>query len=151
MAQSLSNILLHLVFSTKERQPWPKDAGVRRELHAYMAGGLHAIDCPALIINGTEDHVHILCQLARTASPAGLVEEAKKRPSKWIKSRGTQFSGFQWQAGYGAFAVSESLAPRVRTYIAEQEQHHQRTSFENEFRALCRKNRICIDERYAWD
>jgi putative transposase len=151
MSQSLSRLYLHVVFSTKNRAPFLKDMTLRKEMHAYMTGTLQNIECPALIINGVEDHVHVLCRLSRNVSVAGLLEELKKQSSKWIKTQGPSHQDFYWQAGYGAFSVSESRLPEVRDYIANQEEHHRKITYQDEFRALCRKHGLELDERYAWD
>lgn len=151
MPQSLARIVLHLIFSTKNRAPFLRDASLRARLHAYMAGVLQDIGCEPILINGVEDHVHILCNLSRTVTIADLVEEVKKSPSMWMKKQGHQHRDFYWQAGYGAFAVSQSNVEQVRAYVAAQEEHHRDMSFQDEFRTMCRKHGITIDERYAWD
>ena len=151
MPQSLARVVLHVVFSTKNRIPFLRDAEVRARMHAYMAGVLQNIGCEPILINGVEDHVHILCNLSRTVSIAQLVEEAKKATSKWTKEQGPQYHDFFWQGGYGSFSVSQSNVEQVRAYIATQEEHDRRVSFQDEFRALCRKHGIEIDERYVWD
>ena len=151
MPQSLARVVLHVVFSTKNREPFLKDDDVRKRLHAYMAGVLQRIGCEPILIGGMEDHVHVLCNLSRTVTIAQLVEEAKKSPSKWVKEQGPQYREFFWQTGYGSFSVSQSNVEKVRAYIATQEEHHRKVSFQDEFRALCRKHGVEIDERYAWD
>ena len=151
MPQSLARVVLHLAFSTKNRSSFLKDADLRARLHAYIAGVLQKIGCEPILIGGVEDHVHILCNLSRTITVAELVEEAKKASSKWIKEQDRQYRDFFWQSGYAAFSVSESQVEKVRAYIAAQEQHHRKVSFQDEFRSLCRKHRIEIDERYVWD
>lgn len=151
MPQSLARVVLHVVFSTKNREPFLKDDDVRNRLHAYMAGVLQRIGCEPILIGGVEDHVHVLCNLSRTVTIAQLVEEAKKSPSKWVKEQGPQYREFFWQTGYGSFSVSQSNVEQVRAYIATQEEHHRKVSFQDEFRALCRMHGVEIDERYAWD
>ena len=151
MPQSLARVVLHVVFSTKNREPFLKDDDVRNRLHAYMAGVLQRIGCEPILIGGVEDHVHVLCNLSRTVTIAQLVEEAKKSPSKWVKEQGPQYREFFWQTGYGSFSVSQSNVEQVRAYVATQEEHHRKVSFQDEFRALCRKHGVEIDERYAWD
>ena len=151
MPQSLARVVLHVVFSTKNREPFLKDDDVRNRLHAYMAGVLQRMGCEPILIGGVEDHVHVLCNLSRTVTIAQLVEEAKKSPSKWVKEQGPQYREFFWQSGYGAFSVSQSNVEQVRAYIATQGEHHRKVSFQDEFRALCRKHGVEIDERYAWD
>jgi putative transposase len=151
MPQSLACVVLHVVFSTKNRVPFLKAPELRARRHAYMAGVLQNLGCEPILINGVEDHVHILCNQSRTITIAGLVEEAKKNPSKWMKEQGPAFSDFYWQAGYGAFSVSQSKVEQVRAYVANQEEHHRKVSFQDEFRALCQKHGLEIDERYVWD
>ena len=151
MPQSLARVVLHVVFSTKNRVPFLKDPELRARLHAYMAGALQAIGCEPILINGVEDHVHILCNLSRTVTIAGLVEAAKGSPSKWMKEQGPAYHDFYWQGGYGSFSVSQSNVEQVRAYIATQEEHHRGVSYQDEFRALCRKHGVEIDERYVWD
>jgi REP element-mobilizing transposase RayT len=151
MPQSLARVVLHVVFSTKNRVPFLRETEVRARLHAYMAGVLQNIGCEPILINGVEDHIHILCNLSRKVTIAGLVEEAKKSTSKWMKEQGPQYGDFFWQGGYGSFSVSQSNVEQVRAYIATQEEHHRTVSFQDEFRALCRKHGIEIDERYVWD
>jgi REP element-mobilizing transposase RayT len=151
MPQSLARVVLHVVFSTKNRVPLLKNSDHRSHLYAYLAGALQNIDCEPIFINGVEDHVHILCNFSRTLSIAALVEETKKSSSKWMKEQGPAFRNFFWQAGYGAFSVSQSNVERVRNYVATQAEHHRKVSFQDEFRALCRKHGIEIDERYVWD
>ena len=151
MPQSLARVVLHVVFSTKNREPFLKDADLRKRLHAYMAGVLQRIGCEPILVGGVEDHVHLLGNLSRTVTIAELVEEAKKSPSKWVKDQGPQYREFFWQSGYGAFSVSQSNVEQVRAYIATQEEHHRKVSFQDEFRALCRKHGVEIDERYVWD
>ena len=150
MPQSLARLHVHLIFSTKNREPILRDA-VRDSLHAYMATVLQNLDCPPVLINSVEDHVHTLFELARTVSVSEAVEQVKKSSSKWIKTQGNEFAGFAWQAGYGAFAVSESNLPAVRDYIANQKEHHRRKSFQQEYRAFLDRHRVAFDERYVWD
>ncbi|HVV99650.1 MAG TPA: IS200/IS605 family transposase [Planctomycetaceae bacterium] len=151
MPQSLANVLVHVVYSTKNRTPWLADAGLRNELHGTLIGTLDKIHCPSLQIQSVSDHIHILCRLARTMSVADLVEECKVSSSKWIKTKVPALSEFHWQAGYGAFSVSRSNSGQVTKYIAGQERHHQRMSFQDELRALLRRHDLEWDERYVWD
>jgi REP element-mobilizing transposase RayT len=152
MPQSLAKILIHLVYSTKNRHPWLAEPNLRNELYAYKATILRdKIDSPALAIGGFEDHLHMLLLLSRKFAIKDVVEEAKTETAKWIKKQGDQYADFHWQAGYGAFSVSESNAPQVKQYIANQPQHHARRSYQDEFRELCRRHEIEIDERYVWD
>src|SRR4051812_39667831 len=102
MPQSLSRILVHIIFSTKNRAALLQDLHVRRELEAYLAATLHTCQSPAISVGAVADHVHILCVLAKTLSVSKLVEEAKSSSSKWLKSKGPSLAGFYWQSGYGA-------------------------------------------------
>ena len=151
MPQSLARVVLHVVFSTKNREPFLKDDDVRNRLHAYMAGVLQRIGCEPILIGGVEDHVHVLCNLSRTVTIAQLVEEAKKSPSKWVKEQGPQYREFFWQTGYGSFSVSQSNVEQVRAYVAAQEEHHRKATFQDELRALCRRHGVEMDERHVWD
>jgi putative transposase len=152
MAQSVARVLIHIVFSTKDRRAWLKERELCDQLYKYMATVLrNEVDSPAIIINGYEDHIHALCQLSRKFSIAKVVQEAKTETSKWLKKQSPVTRNFTWQAGYGAFSVSESKVPNVKSYIANQVEHHRRVSYQDEFRKLCERHGIVLDERYAWD
>ena len=151
MPQSLAQIYLHIIFSTKAREPFVADDGIRKEMHAYLASIMKEYDSPALIVGGTADHVHILSMLSRTQTIATIVGEAKRNSSKWIKTKGGDLGKFQWQNGYGAFSVSASKVGEVRNYIANQMKHHQKFSFQEEYRIFLRKHGVEFDERYVWD
>ena len=150
MPQSLASLHIHLIFSTKNREAIISEK-IRPDLHAYMATVLNNLGCPALLINSMDDHVHLLFDLGRTVSVSTVVEEVKKTSSKWIKTKGESFSLFAWQAGYGAFAVSESNVAEVRAYIANQAEHHRKRSFQEEYRSFLERHRIAYDERHVWD
>lgn len=151
MPQSLSHVYIHLVFSTKNHQPFI-DELIQPELYSYIAKVLYE-ECssPAKIIGGVEDHTHILLNLSRTCTIASLVEMVKKRSSKWIKTKSEKYRAFQWQTGYGVFSVSKSGADEVAKYIANQREHHRKRSFKEEFRGFLDKHGIDYDERYVWD
>ncbi|HTR82081.1 MAG TPA: IS200/IS605 family transposase [Bacteroidota bacterium] len=151
MSQSLANVLIHIVFSTKHRFPFLVDKTVRKELHAYLGGTCKNLDCPVLIVGGVADHVHILSSLSRNLSIAKVVGEIKRGSSKWIKSKGGLLSKFAWQNGYGAFSVGQSEVERVKKYIANQEEHHRKKIFQDEYRAFLNAYKIKFDERYIWD
>jgi REP element-mobilizing transposase RayT len=146
--QSLARILVHLIFSTKNRQPTIA-AAVQPPLHAYLATVLQNHDCPSLQVGGTADHIHALFALSRTRSLAEVVEALKTSSSKWVKQQRLQ--SFAWQAGYGAFSVSESQLTAVIRYVARQEEHHRQLTFEDELRAFLTRHGIAYDERYVWD
>lgn len=150
MPQSLARLHIHLVFSTKNREPLISDP-VRAALHRYMATVLQNLGCAPVLINSVEDHIHLLFDLSRTVAVSQAVEDVKKSSSKWIKTQGPEFAGFAWQAGYGAFAVSESNVEAVRAYIADQREHHRKKTFQEEYRQFLERHRIAFDERYVWD
>ena len=149
MPQSLSNIVIHVVYSTKHREPW-LNSGVRPDLYQYTSGVLRKYDCGLIQIGGVDDHVHILCTLARTMWVAKLVERTKTATTSWLKER-EGFENFSWQAGYGAFSVGPSENDPVVRYIQNQENHHRKVSFKDEYRALLEEAKMEYDERYMWD
>ena len=151
MPQSLAKILLHVVFSTKERRPVLRDRALREEMHRYMGGILAGIDCPSIIVGGVEDHVHLLCILSRTCAPADMVKEVKRGSSLWIKKRAPECADFAWQNGYGIFSIGSSQIEEVRRYIAGQEEHHRKVTFQDEFRRLLQRYAVTFDEAYVWD
>src|SRR6516165_2802734 len=106
MSQSLTQIYLHIIFSTKDRIPHLKDKPLRDTLHAYMAGICKNLESPALIIGGVEDHVHLLTRHSKNLAVAMFIREIKRSSSKWVKQERAELSDFHWQAGYGAFSVS---------------------------------------------
>jgi putative transposase len=146
MPHTCGNILLHLIFSTAHRRPLIKPE-FRDDLFAYMGGIIREMNGTALIINGTADHVHILIRIRPSHAPAEIARVVKTNSSRWIRERCPEFA---WQTGYGAFSVSESNVPVVTKYIASQEEHHKKHSFEDEFRAFLAKNKITVDEKYLW-
>jgi putative transposase len=151
MPQSLSKILVHTVFSTKERRPFLRDQALREELHRYLGGILVRLDCQPVIVGGVEDHVHLLCALARACESALMVKEAKRGSSLWLKTKGEDLRDFAWQHGYGIFSIGFSQIQSARDYIAGQEEHHRKISFQDEFRQLLQRYEVEFDERYVWD
>jgi putative transposase len=151
MPQSLAKILVHTVFSTKERRPFLRNGNLRNELHAYLGGILKQHDCQPLVIGGVADHVHILSTLSRTCEAASMVKEIKRGSSLWIKEQEAALGDFAWQNGYGIFSIGASQVPTVKQYILNQEEHHRRTSYQDEFRKLLTLYGIEFDERYVWD
>jgi REP element-mobilizing transposase RayT len=148
MAQSLGTVLVHVVFSTKNRRRIIASES-RAALHGYLAAAVGAVGCDALRIGGTDDHVHALVSLARTRSVADLVQAMKGQSSKWMKEdrRVTEFS---WQAGYGAFSIGASQVDALIRYIDRQEDHHRRRSFQDELRAFLHRYGVPYDERFIW-
>ena len=150
MSQSLASIALHIIFSTQARLPFLKPE-YRPSLFSYLAGIAKGESSYVYEIGGIEDHVHILCSLPRTISPAKLVELIKKSSSKWLKTQSHDLIPFAWQSGYGAFSVSASQIDCVREYIRNQESHHRQGTFQNELMTLLHASNISYDERYLWD
>jgi putative transposase len=149
MSHSLAKVAIHLVFATKDREPVLADQ-IRSALHGYMATVLRNLRSPAVVINSMEDHVHILFELGRTVALSSAVEGVKRTSSRWIKTQGTEFAGFSWQSGYGAFAVSASKVAQVRRYIERQREHHESVMFEDEYRAFLQRHGVAYDEAYLW-
>ncbi len=151
MPQSLAQLYIHIVFSTKNRHAYLHDKTIREELHKYLGGTCNNLDCPVLRVGGYTDHVHILCRLGRTITVADLVKELKRESSQWLKTKAPDLADFYWQNGYGAFSISPGHVEALREYIANQEEHHRQESFQDEFRRLLRKYGLEWDERYVWD
>jgi putative transposase len=126
MLQSLVQIYVHIVFSTKDRMPFLKDKVFRERVHAYLAGICNKQDCPAIIVGGVADHVHLLCRLGKQIDISSLIREIKRDSSSWVKSEKPALSGFYWQSGYGAFSISPSHVDVLKNYIRDQEAHHKK-------------------------
>ena len=150
MPQSLSYLLTHIVFSTKDRAP-VLDVAVRPALHAYLATVARNVDCECFRVGGVADHVHLAVRLSRTITMAQLIEELKTSSSKWLKTQSPALAAFAWQRGYGAFSVGPSDLNALLHYIDPQEEHHKTRSFQDEYRAFLKKYGIEYDERYVWD
>jgi REP element-mobilizing transposase RayT len=151
MSQSLVQIYLHLVFSTKNRTPFLTDPTIRGEVHKSLGGLCNKLDCPVLCVGGVADHVHILCRFGKAIEVKELFKELKRESSQWIKTMSPDLSEFYWQVGYGAFSVSPSHIEDLRRYIANQEEHHKTETFQEEFLRLLKKYGVEYDERYLWD
>ena len=147
--QSLARLLVHLIFSTKARAPALADEALRQDLHAYLAATARELGCPAIRVGGVADHVHVVCCLARFLSVATLVAKLKVSSSQMLRARAEP--PFQWQQGYGAFSVSESALANVIEYVAHQDLHHRRLSFQDEYRTFLRRHGVEFDKRYVWD
>ncbi len=150
MASTLTKILLHITFSTKNRQA-VLPAALEPGLFAYMGGICRRMQSPVLTINGTVDHVHMLVSLAKTVALSSLMMELKRDSSKWIKENDAAMQGFEWQDGYFAFSIGESGVEALTHYIANQKEHHKTVDFKDEMRTFLRKYGIEWDERYVWD
>ncbi len=150
MSQSLSNILIHLIWSTKDRHPW-LEPGIREKTHAFLAGAVRQCDCEAYRVGGVADHVHLAVRLSRTLSVADLVKGIKTASSKWVKTQDAVHDDFAWQQGYGVFSVGMSQEEALLHYIDTQDEHHRTRTFQDEYRDFLQKYGIEYDERYVWD
>ncbi|HVI09462.1 MAG TPA: IS200/IS605 family transposase, partial [Candidatus Binatia bacterium] len=147
MSHTLGNVLLHFIFSTHQRRPTIEP--FREDLHAYLGGILRQLNATALAVNGTSDHVHMLVRVRPSQSAAEIARLVKTNSSRWVREKWRP--DFAWQTGYGVFSVSESSVAAVVKYIARQEEHHRRVSFQQEFVVFLNKNHVQYDERYIWD
>mgnify|MGYP000152981729 CR=1 FL=1 len=150
MPQSLVKNYIHIVFSTKHRQPFIKKE-IRDELYAYLGGTCNKFESTPISIGGVEDHVHILCLLSKKMTLVELVSKVKSSSSKWLKTKGDDYENFYWQGGYSAFSVNPSEVDIVIKYIQNQEEHHRKRTFKEEIRLFLKKYKIEFDEQYVWD
>ncbi|MDO5665201.1 MAG: IS200/IS605 family transposase [Bacteroidia bacterium] len=150
MSQSLSQVYVHITFSTKNRAPFIDDE-IKPRLFEYLGGICNNLECQVLQVGGHDDHIHILCLLSKKITQIKLLEEIKKSSSKWIKTIDEKYQNFYWQNGYGIFSVNPSETNIVINYIRNQKEHHQKSSFQDEFRAFLKKYSVEYDERYVWD
>ena len=144
--QSLSHLIVHAVFSTKDRRPFLNSEEIRIEIYAYMAGILKKLQCHPIKIGGVDDHVHILSSLSKNIAFADMIGRVKGSSSKRLREKG--ILGFGWQNGYGAFSVSESNVEAVTAYIPDQAEHQRKFSYQQEVRELLKRHRVAFDERY---
>ncbi|MDJ0842288.1 MAG: IS200/IS605 family transposase [Acidobacteriota bacterium] len=151
MPQSLYQIWLHIIFSTKNREPFLADKIIREQVHAYLAGICKQMSSHALIIGGVADHVHVLCNQSKNIATKDLVQNLKQDSSKWIKQQWSNLNNFYWQNGYGVFSVSPPHVGKVQQYIINQEEHHRKVDFQGEYRSFLNRYRILYNERYVWD
>ena len=149
MPQSLSQIYIHIIFSTKEHKRWLDDS-IRDRVHAYMATLARDYGCPYVHVGGPDDHIHMLVDIGKKIAPVSLIGKVKQDSSTFVKELGRDYEGFYWQAGYGAFSVGPTRVKDVETYIDNQKEHHKTQSFQDEFRAFLDKYGIEYDERYVW-
>ena len=149
MGQSLAHLLVHAIFSTKDRRPFLHSEEIRNEIYAYMAGTLKNLDCHPIKIGGVEERVHVFCSLSKNISFSDLIGRLKGASSKRLKEKGLR--DFGWQNGYGAFSVSESNVESVTAYILNQAEHHRKISYQEEIREIFKRHRVAFDERYVWD
>lgn len=151
MPQSLSVVYIHLIFSTKNREPFLHEHELRESAHSYLGEISKRLDCPPLIVGGMPDHIHLLARFSRNITQSEWVKELKRASTLWIREQRSYLSAFHWQAGYGDFSVCESILDEVIAYIRNQEEHHSVRTFQDEYRAFLEKHRVEYDERYVWD
>ena len=150
MPQSLSLVAVHLIFSTKDRQP-VLNTSVRGELHAYLADVARNMGCECYRTGGVADHVHLAIRLSRTLAIADTVQELKTASSKWLKKKGPGLTRFSWQRGYACFSVGPTDLDKLCAYIDDQETRHRKRTFKDELRTFLRKYGVKFDEAYVWD
>jgi putative transposase len=150
MAQSLVKIYVHIIYSTKHRQPLIHSS-IEAELHKYLGGICNKLECDPVMIGGYTDHIHVLCTLSKKLALIKLIEELKSHSSKWIKTKDEKLKNFYWQDGYGAFSVDPADVDALVLYIQNQHAHHSEKTFQDEYRAFLNEYKVEYDERYVWD
>ena len=150
MGQSLVRNFIHIIFSTKHRQPLILPA-YEEELHKYIGGICNNLSCDTIRVGGYTDHVHILCLLSKKMALMHLMEEIKRGSSKWMKTKDGSLTNFYWQDGYGAFSINPSQIDHVATYITNQHKHHHELTYQDEYRSFLKKYNVEYDEQYVWD
>ena len=150
MPQSFAKIYAHLIFSTKERRPF-LDEEIRPRVHAYLATTIRDLKSPWVVVGGVEDHVHLLFDMGKFTAPKEFVEQLKRESSKFVKTLGAQYQKFYWQRGYGMFSVSPTSVADVEKYVRNQEEHHRKKTFQEEFREILERCGVEYDEQYVWD
>ena len=149
MPHSYTSLMVHVVFSTKDRRP-QIDTALEERLYPYLGGILRELRGKLFRVNGAEDHIHLLAAINATMSVAEIVGKIKGSSSKWVHETFPNRSLFAWQRGYAAFTVSESQVPRVASYIDRQKVHHEKFSFRDEFVHLLKAHGMSPDEKHLW-
>ncbi len=149
MSQSLSKLFVHAVFHTKYNAPLIRPE-TEKELYAYMASILKDNQCIPIIINGVEDHIHLLFVLSKNIAFSKIMEEVKRHSSRWIKTKSSVYKDFAWQGGYGGFSVSPSIHDKTKQYIHNQKEHHKKLSFREEYLLLLKEYGIDYNKDYLW-
>ena len=151
MPQSLEHVLLHIIFSTKERQSAPPILSIAPDLYKYISTIIRNLGCECPLMGGVADHVHLAVRLSRTIAIATLLDEVKASSSKWMKTQSPTAANFAWQRGYGVFSVGPTDQDKLLAYIRNQEEHHKTHTFQDEYLAFLTKYKIAYDEKYVWD
>ncbi|MCW5767416.1 MAG: IS200/IS605 family transposase [Phycisphaeraceae bacterium] len=150
MAGTYSQLLYHIVFSTKGREPWISEA-IGPRIYSYIGGIVRGQGGVLLDAGGIEDHVHLYIRGKTDGKLSDLMRDVKAGSSLWIHGEFPALKGFAWQDGYGAFTVSKSQEPAVKAYIAGQREHHRKEDFKSELLRILRAHGIDFDERYVFD
>ena len=150
MSQSLTRLYAHLIFSTKNRQAF-LDETIRPRVHGYLASVIRDLESPWVVVGGVADHVHILFDMGKMVAPVKFVEQVKRESSKVVKTIDQKYASFYWQRGYGMFSVSPKDRDEAERYVRNQEEHHRRLTFQDEYRAMLRHYGVDYDEQYVWD
>jgi putative transposase len=150
MPQSFCQLHAHIVFSTKNREPYLGER-IRPTVHAYMAGILNNLGCARVLVGGFLDHIHCLCMLNKMEAPVKIVQALKQDSSKYVKTLDERLRTFAWQNGYGLFSLSPTHLDDVHKYIMEQKENHRSVSFQEEYRSFMKRYDVQVDERYVWD
>jgi putative transposase len=150
MSHSLSKIYVHIILSTKHRQP-VLIPNIQPKLHRHITEICNNLECIPLSIGGASDHIHILCNLSKEITLMNLILEIKTGSARWIKTIGKEYSGFHWQDGYGSFSVNPIQTEPLVRYIANQFEYHRKKTFQEEYRMFLKKFRIEFDEQNVWD
>ena len=149
MAQSLSKIYIHLIFHIKTTSPLIRIDDLER-VHSYIGQLVNTTGCKEIRVGGMGDHVQILFLLSRDTTISHIVEEVKRNSSRWIKSVGSHYRMFAWQNGYGAFSVSQSVVSKTLDYINNQQEHHKKRSFKDEYKSFLESYNVQYDENYVF-
>ena len=150
MPQSLHILTSHIIFSTKDRQPWLTE-NIRARVWAYLSRVLQNLDCHSITVGGVADHIHVVCNLTKKHAPMKVLEILKKDSSKFVKTLNPSLARFHWQDGYGLFSASPENREGVKNYVLNQEQHHRKETFKEEYLRILKEHRAAFDERYLWD
>ena len=150
MPQSLTKLYAHLVFSTRNRRPFI-DAEIQPRVHGYIATIMRNLDSKYVVVGGVADHIHILFDMGKLRAPVEFVEHVKRESSKFIKTQGAKYEKFYWQRGYGMFSVSPTLIDTAEKYVRDQEEHHRKKTFQEEFREFLDQYNLEYNEQYVWD
>ena len=149
MSQSLCKIYLHVVFHIKTTSPSIREEHQER-FHGYIGYLVNAAGCQVLHVGGVSDHIHLLCLLSRNETVSHLMEDVKRKSSRWIKTIDKRYRHFSWQGGYAAFSVSESVVPKTLAYVSNQKEHHKKMTFHEEYLIFLKLYNIEYDEKFVF-